>query len=315
MNPCQKALIGLLIIAAGVPYICAQAHAGTASIRRVTVFRSGNTVEVEISANQPLTPEAQLVTGPDRLVLDFSNASPGSDLRPVAGLGEMKAVRVGLYKSNPPVTRVVLDLKSAQPYQLFSSGNNVIVKLGGSEGSSVAPAAAAIPEVSTDDIPDALPPIQRTAKLDVQYRNGKLSIWSNKATLAEVLFEVHKRTGAEIGIPAGAEQERVVTNIAPAPPREALAALLNGSRFNFIMVGANGDSSLRSVILSPREGGAAPMISTYTPPSPGVAQAATEAVPDQPEQDATQDAPQQPAEGAEEPIPARDQPDPNNPPR
>jgi hypothetical protein len=314
MTPCKKALIRLIVCASSVPFIWAQAGAGTATIRRVTVFRSGNAVEVEISANQPLTPEAQFVTGPDRLVLDFANATPGSDLRPVAGLGEMTGVRAGLYKSNPPVTRVVLDLKSAQPYQLFPSGNNVIVKLGGTDGASAPSAATAMPEVSTDDIPPALPPIQRTAKLDVRFQNGKLSIWSNKATLAEVLFEVHKRTGAEIGIPAGAEQERVVTNISAAPPREAMAALLNGSRFNFIMVGASGDSSLRSVILSPREGGA-PMISTYTPPASAMAQAPPEPVPDQPEQDATQDAPQQPVEGAEEPIPARDQPDPNNPPR
>jgi hypothetical protein len=312
MISCKKAWIGLMVFAVAVPFIYAQP--GTATIRRVNVFRSGNTVEVEISGNQPLTPEAQFVTGPDRLVLDFSNATPGSDLRPVAGLGEMTGVRAGLYKSNPPVTRVVLDLKSAQPYQLFPSGNNVIVKLGGNGAANAPAAASLVPEVSSDDIPAALPPIQRTAKLDVRFQNGKLSIWSNKATLAEVLFEVHKRTGAEIGIPAGAEQEQVVTNISAAPPREAMATLLNGSRFNFIMVGASGDSSLRSVILSPREGGA-PMISTYTPPGSVMAQAPPEAASDQPEQDATQDAPQQPAEGAEEPIPARDQPDPNNPPR
>jgi hypothetical protein len=312
MNCCKKALIRLLVLAASVPFVSAQGGAGTAAtIRRMTVFRTGNNVEVEISADQPLVPQAQLVTGPDRLVLDFSNTMPGSALRTLAGLGEMKSVRVGLYKSNPPVTRVVLDLKAAQPYQLFPSGNNVIVKLSAKETPSV-PAAA--PEVSTDDIPAALPPIQRTAKLEVRYQSGNLSIWSNKATLAEVLFEVHKRTGAEIAIPAGAEQEQVVAKIGPAPPREAMAALLNGSRFNFIMVGSNGDSSLHAVILSPI-GGAAPAVSFYTPPASSVAQAAQEPPPDQPEQDATQDAPQQPTEGAEEPIPARDQPDPNNPPQ
>jgi hypothetical protein len=310
MKCCKKALIRLLVLAASVPFVSAQGSPGTAAtIRRMTVFRTGNNVEVEISADQPLVPEAQLVTGPDRLVLDFSNTMPGSTLRTLAGLGEMKAVRVGLYKSNPPVTRVVLDLKSAQPYQLFPSGNNVIVKLNAND----APGTPAVtPEVSTDDIPAALPPIQRTAKLEVRYQNGNLSIWSNKATMAEVLFEVHKRTGAEIAIPAGAEQEQVVAKIGPAPPRDAMAALLNGSRFNFIMVGSNGDSSLHAVILSPI-GGAAPGMSTYTPPASSVAQAAQEPPPDQPEQDATQDAPQQPTEGAEEPIPARDQPDPQPP--
>src|SRR5947199_173898 len=119
MNCWKKALIRLLVLAASVPFVSAQGSAGAAAtIRRMTVFRTGNKVEVEISADQPLVPQAQLVTGPDRLVLDFSNTMPGSALCTLAGLGEMKSVRVGLYKSNPPVTRVVLDLKSAQPYQL-----------------------------------------------------------------------------------------------------------------------------------------------------------------------------------------------------
>ena len=311
MNIPQKAMLSLLVFGVSLPISWAQAAGKpVATIRRMTVLGAGSSIELEITADRPLTPDAQVVTGPDRLVIDFANALPGSHLRTLSGNGEMKDVRVGLYKSNPPVTRVVLDLKSPQPYQLFPTGNTLIVKLSG--GVPVVAAPQAPPEVSTDDIPDALPPVKPASKVEVTFQNGNLSIWANKATLAEVLYEVHKRTGAEIAIPSGAEQEQVVTKIGPAPAREVLAALLNGSRFNFIMVGTDHDTSLRSVILSVR-GGAAPQISTYSPPPSPVAQAGQEPIPQQPEEDVSQDVPQQPVEGAEEPIPGRDQPDPQPP--
>jgi hypothetical protein len=298
MNPSQRALIGLLAIAAGLwpssALAAPQADAkATATIRRVTVLGTGKDVEVEISGSQSLTPEAQVVTGPDRLVIDFANAVPGSELRNLSlSRGEMKGVRVGLYKSDPPVTRVVLDLKTAQPYQLFPSGNTVIVKL--SSTGKVAPLP--MQPVTVRNI-QARPvqPIKPAARFEVEFQNGSLSIWADKATLAEVLYEVHKRTGADIPIPAGAEQEQVVAKLGPAPAREVLAALLNGSRFNFIMVGSDRDpSQLRSVLLSVR-GGAMPETAVYSAPPPSTAQAMPEAMP----QPAEAPTPQPPPEQAE----------------
>ena len=67
-----------------------------------------------------------------------------------------------------------------------------------------------------------------------------------------MLYEVHVRTQAEIAIPAGAEQERVIAELGPAPAREVLAELLNGSAYNFIFIGE--ELSLQRVILTRREG-------------------------------------------------------------
>ena len=56
---------------------------------------------------------------------------------------------------------------------------------------------------------------------------------------------------------AGAEQETVVADIAPAPAPEVLARLLNGSRFNFLILSAPNDpGKLDRVILSTRAEGA-----------------------------------------------------------
>src|SRR5438128_8143724 len=121
----------------------AQRGAGTATIRRVALLRNRTDIEVEINANQRVSPQTRVLSAPDRVVIDFPNAVPGSELRnfPV-NRGEVKAIRVGLFENNPPVTRVVLDLKTPQNYQIFPSGNTVIVKVGaGSSGNSTSAAA------------------------------------------------------------------------------------------------------------------------------------------------------------------------------
>jgi hypothetical protein len=93
--------------------------------------------------------------------------------------------------------------------------------------------------------------------LEVSFKDGLLAIRSNKASLSEVLYAVHQHTGADIAVPAGAEQERVAADIGPGPAAEVLAHLLNGSRFNFLIVNSASDARvLDRVILSPRGGGA-----------------------------------------------------------
>ncbi len=89
--------------------------------------------------------------------------------------------------------------------------------------------------------------------LEVAFRNGLLSINCDRASLSEVLFAVHQRTGAEIAIPAGAEQEKVVVNLGPAPAPDVLSQLLNGSKFNFVILSSpKNPGALDQVILTPR---------------------------------------------------------------
>jgi len=281
------------------PAATSAASASLASIRRVQVLGNQSAVEIEIEASEHMAPQAQMLTGPDRLVVDFPNAVPGNQLRSQSvNHGGVKDVRVGLFTANPPVTRIVFDLNAAQSYQIFPVGRTVIVKLSGD----------AVDKSGVDDFPETGPPVARpglvntnfpvrplplsTAQasarpsLEVSFKDGLLAIRSNKASLSEVLYAVHQRTGADIAVPAGAEQERVAADIGPGPAAEVLAHLLNGSRFNFLIVNSASDARvLDRVILSPRgEGGmaraAAPVAADDTnamePPQP---QAAPEPTP------------------------------------
>lgn len=232
----------------------------SARVQHVSVTGSGEQIEVAIQTSGTVTPQSQLIAAPDRIVVDFPGALPGAKLRALkVNQGALKAIRTGLFSANPPVTRVVLDLREPRSYQVLANGNLAVVKLGAAAAAAAA-AGPAQPPTSTGEstaastaAPTAAPaaPPPKPA-LDVTFQDGLLRIRAAKATLAEVLFEVHQQTGAEIGIPAGAEQESVVVDLGPAPARDVLASLLNGSRYNFIFVGSARDLSLQQVILSVR---------------------------------------------------------------
>lgn len=271
--------------AAALPFLAAvcflapiAAHAqGVPSIRRVQVLRSGGRVEIEIEASERIVPQINLLRGPDRLVVDFVNARPSAELRNIAvNRTEVKNLRVGLFSADPPVTRVVFDLNGPQPYQVFPAGKTVIVKIGGSSGSEAAalrPSSGPVLVNTVYRAPaaeiSAPPPPAKDPRLEVSFSNGLLSINSNKANLSEILFAVHQRTGAEIAIPAGAEQEQVAADLGPGPAPEVLAHLLNGSKFNFLILNSSTDpQALDRVILSPRAEG--PMAMPRPQPQPAV---------------------------------------------
>jgi hypothetical protein len=76
----------------------------------------------------------------------------------------------------------------------------------------------------------------------VSYQNSQLTIVAPNSTLGDILRAVRKQTGAEIEIPVA--PERVVTHLGPGPAREVVAELLNGSRFNYVLLGSPADDAL-----------------------------------------------------------------------
>ena len=256
----------------------------SARIEHVVVRGSGAAMEVEIqTSGAPVAPETQAITEPDRIVVDFPGALPAADLRALqVNRGALKGIRSGLFFDNPPITRVVLDLAEPLSYRISTTQNAIVVKLGpvklgpklgpvtapGAQPPAVphAPAAklqnAAIaaetnlaaarvsPAVSnTTAPPPAAPP--PTPPVTVTFENGMLRIHAEKATFAQVLSEVQRQTKAVIAIPAGAEHEEVSADLGPAPVLGVLASLLNGSPYNFIIVGD--ELSIERVILTRRD--------------------------------------------------------------
>ena len=147
------------------------------------------------------------------------------------------------------------------------------------------------------DATPAVPP-------QVTFANDQLTIVAPNSTLADILRAVRKQTGAEIEIPSA--PERVVTNLGPGPARSVIAELLNGSRFNYILLGSPEDSTAltRIVLVAKTSTQEAP------PPAPALSQQANvnnqmeeqaqaqeaEAADDNSDDNADQSEPEQPAE-------------------
>jgi hypothetical protein len=96
-----------------------------------------------------------------------------------------------------------------------------------------------------------LTPEQRPAAAPIViYLDGKLSISAKNSTLSDVLRAIANKTGANIDIPEDAN-ERIVSQLGPAPARDVIASLLNGSHFNYVMVGTENDAnSVARVVLT-----------------------------------------------------------------
>lgn len=88
----------------------------------------------------------------------------------------------------------------------------------------------------------------------VSYRDGQLTIVAPNSTLGDILRAVRKQTSADIEIPPTAS-ERVVTHLGPGPARDVVAELLNGSKFNYVLLGSPSNAGqLTRVVLVAKSG-------------------------------------------------------------
>jgi len=148
----------------------------------------------------------------------------------------------------------------------------------------------------------------------VSYQHNQLTIVAPNSTLGDILRAVRKQTGAEIEIPESA-QDRVVTHLGPGPARDVVADLLNGSRFNYVLLGSPADNTLLTrVVLVAKSGpenvppsnpGQQPPPGTQAAPPQETAQDAPDAEPA--EENADDNADQQAAEAEQQQATTPDQ--------
>ena len=182
-------------------------------------------------------------------------------------------MRTGVFSASPLVSRVVVDLTSPQWYQVAPDASGLLVTLGNEQQGANGPTAT-IGWVSTKTSSASVttqpaklvagrvvssPKPVLTNGVNVQFAAGQLTIHAGNASLSEVLYQIQKKTGAEVAIPSGTEQERVAADFGPGTPSEVLAELLNGSGLNFVVIGSPSDpNTLRSVILTRKSGSVDP---------------------------------------------------------
>jgi hypothetical protein len=124
-----------------------------------------------------------------------------------------------------------------------------------------------VPEPPPPPAPPPPPPTleQMPAQApQVHYSRGQLTIVAENSTLSDILRAVKAQTGATVEVPPNAT-ERVVARLGPGPARDILAALLNGTHFNYVMLGSPlHPDSVDRLILTSKSGGV-PEVSPAAP--------------------------------------------------
>jgi len=106
------------------------------------------------------------------------------------------------------------------------------------------PTASSLVSLPLDQMP-ASPP-------EVQFHQGQLTIKASNSTLGDILRAVCRETGASIDV-TGDATERVVGRFGPGPAPDVLVSLLNGSHFNYVLLGsAQNPFALSRIVMTSR---------------------------------------------------------------
>lgn len=124
----MKVKLGVFFTALFMVASAAGQNNSRGEIRNVAVGAGGGGTQVAVDVSTPEQPKVIVASNPPRLVLEFAGVVPGQKQDEIAvGQDGIKSIRVGLHSANPPVTRVVIDLDFARPYELAQDGNRVVL--------------------------------------------------------------------------------------------------------------------------------------------------------------------------------------------
>jgi len=101
-------------------------------LQRVKVVPEADSVQIEISSSQSVTPRLTKLNSPDRVVVELPETvmATSSQSKISVGSDGVKGVRIGMDGKTPPTTSVVIDLEKPLTYELTpGSAGKVILTL------------------------------------------------------------------------------------------------------------------------------------------------------------------------------------------
>lgn len=123
-------------------------------ISNIAVARGKDGINIEVTGNSAMAAKTMKLTGPDRIVVDIPNSVLQGHSREIpVNSNDIKAVRAARYQSEPPTTRIVVDLASMRDFELVPEGNKLLLKVKNPEAPS--PSTPAQQEVVAQQAPQS----------------------------------------------------------------------------------------------------------------------------------------------------------------
>jgi len=109
------------------------------------------------------------------------------------------------------------------------------------------------------------PANEKPAQAAITWDSQGLRIEAANSSLQQIMKEVATLTGAKVeGLDS---DERIFGGFGPGPAREVLSQLLQGSGYNVLMIGDQGEGTPREILLSARNASGGTQAANTTPPS------------------------------------------------
>jgi hypothetical protein len=103
--------------------------------------------------------------------------------------------------------------------------------------------------------PPSWPAFDKAAEASVVWDSHGLTIDAANSSLQQILNDVSTAIGAKVE--GFSNDQRVFGEFGPGPAREVLSQVLQGSGYNVIMIGGQGQGAPRQILLSERQAGPA----------------------------------------------------------
>ncbi|HYL91649.1 MAG TPA: AMIN domain-containing protein, partial [Alphaproteobacteria bacterium] len=152
--------------------VMASSSAKTSHIKDISVTRSEEGLNIEITGSGSMTAKTMKLTAPARLVVDIPNSILDRRLREISvNSNGVKGVRAARFQSDPPTTRVVLDMAAMRDVEIVPGANKLTLHLKDASSrvqkpSQPAPSAAVVAMATAEPKPQVAAVSDKTQSLN-----------------------------------------------------------------------------------------------------------------------------------------------------
>lgn len=187
-------------------------------ISNIAVVRGKDGINIEVTGSSSIIAKTMKLTSPDRIVVDIPNSILQGHSREIPiNNGDVKEVRAAHYQTEPPTTRIVVDLASMHDFELVPTGNKLMLKV--KNTGSAPQAVPATQEVVAQQSPvgSAPPETKPAAAQTVSQQANEKPVETAQTTTAAPVPAPQSKDKKEIAAVQSRGEQAAAHFVKPAP--------------------------------------------------------------------------------------------------